>query len=91
MTIVFISDWVLVGEKTECRGSEIFKGKLPTVMNCATACKVTSSMFIYGTNDFGKDRCNTSGCSCYCETSATTKGTCDQKNHNGYRLYKYTF
>ena len=46
-------------------------------------------MFAFGTNDFGTNRCNDDGCSCYCETSATEEGTCKRVDHNGYRLYKY--
>ena len=47
-------------------------------------------MFIFGTEDFGSSKCNSDGCNCYCETSATDQGLCDMVNHNGYRLYKYT-
>ena len=81
---------MLVAEKTECTDAEISKGYLPTFEECKAKCKGTSSMFSYGIKGYGRDRCDNSGCSCYCETSATTDGTCDQVNHNGYRLYKYT-
>ena len=47
-------------------------------------------MFAFGTNDFGKNRCNDDGCRCLCETSATDEGTCNNVDHNGYRLYKYS-
>ena len=50
-------------------------------------------MFIFGTNDFGDDRCESNGkqCQCYCETSAKDKGlvTCETSDHNGFRLYKF--
>ena len=47
-------------------------------------------MFIYGTNDFGENRCDSSGCDCYCELQSV-QGRCDYRvRHKGYRLYKYT-
>ena len=46
-------------------------------------------MFIFGTNDFGKNRCNRKGCKCICEVEAAYDGTCDVKKHRGYRLYRY--
>ena len=79
----------MFAERKECDSTEIFKGKLPSVDNCASQCKGVASMFIFGTNDYGTDRCNDDGCSCYCETSATEEGTCNRKNHNGFRLYKF--
>ena len=75
--------------KKECSGSEISKGKLPSVDDCASQCEGVASMFAFGTNDYLTNRCNNDGCSCYCETSATEDGTCNSVNHNGYRLYKY--
>ena len=64
-------------------------GRMESVEECAEACAGVSSMFIFGTNDFGKKRCNWKGCTCYCETSAAADGTCKVKNHRGYRLYRY--
>ena len=82
--------WGLVAEKTECRGSETNKGKLPSVDACAAKCTGVSSMFAFGTNDYFTNRCDkNSGCVCLCETSANDEGTCDTKEHKGYRLYKY--
>ena len=46
-------------------------------------------MFIYGTNDFGEERCFADGCSCFCETSAMPNGTCNTTSHMGFVLYKY--
>ena len=80
---------VLVGDKTECDGPEIFKGELASLGDCAEKCQGLASMFVFGTNDYGTERCYNIGCHCYCETSATTRGTCRQKNNDGYRLYKY--
>ena len=71
---------------------------LKSLEECASVCNGVSSMFVFGTNDFGNDnQCNIDssdwrplGCLCYCETSATAEGTCNSYSHNGYRLYKYT-
>ena len=79
----------MVSEKKECDGSETRKGKFPSVDDCASQCKEEATMFIFGTNDYGNNRCNDDGCECRCETSATEEGTCNSINHNGYRLYKY--
>ena len=49
-------------------------------------------MFTFGTNDYGTRRCihgHGYQCDCYCETSAWDDGTCDQVDHNGFRLYKF--
>ena len=47
-------------------------------------------MFIFGTNDFGENKCVTNaGCDCYCETSAAMDGTCNMIDNIGYRLYKF--
>ena len=83
-------EWELLVAKQECSGSEIDKGKLPSVDDCASQCKGVASLFAFGTNDFGTDRCdNVDGCTCLCETSATEEGICNTESHNGYRLYKY--
>ena len=79
---------VLVRDKKECNGSKIDKGTQPSVSECANQCKDTTLMFIFGTDDYGEIRCNDDGCHCYCETSAAPNGTCDEVNHNGYRLYR---
>ena len=80
---------MLVSEKKECGGSETSVGWKSSLAECAHSCRGTSSMFIYGTNDFGVSRCNSGGkCRCYCETSSSS-GECNQINHKGYRLYKY--
>ena len=88
--IKYLGGWSLVGEKKECSGSEDDKGTLESIASCASECKGEASMFAFGTNDFGNSRCDSKGCRCLCETSATKQGTCDIINHAGYRLYKYT-
>ena len=59
------------------------------ILDCAKECKGKASMFIFGTNDFGNDRCSEEGCHCSCETSATPGGTCNMVTNTGYRLYKF--
>ena len=49
--IVIELDWMLVSEKKECKGPEIWAGKLKTLADCAQTCRGISSMFIYGAAD----------------------------------------
>ena len=83
-------DWSLVDEKKECGGEEVNKGGMDSIDQCAMACSKLSSMFVFGTNDFGNDRCFSDGCKCICETAAKDDGTCDTVDHNGFRLYKFS-
>ena len=92
------SGWLLVGEKKECAGSDTYQDNLQSVGDCAAKCQGTTSMFIFGTNDFGAKKCGTAkeigvgkedGCACFCETAATINGVCKQIETTGYRLYKY--
>ena len=83
---------MLVAEKNECDGSEILfmeEESKKDILDCAKECKGKASMFIFGTNAFGNDRCSEKGCLCSCETSATPDGTCNMVSHTGYRLYKF--
>ena len=75
----------------ECDGREDYL-RFRNIDECATACKRVATMFAFGTNDFDDDdgRCNNEGCVCLCEKSGTKQGTCEQKEHDGYRLYKYS-
>ena len=83
--------FALVAEKTECSGKEYSRGYMANAEQCAVACKGWSTLFVFGTNDFGTNRCNDEGhCRCYCETQALKDGTCSQIDHAGYRLYKFT-
>ena len=79
----------MVGERKECNGSEIYIGKFRVPDECAFQCKGKASMFAFGTNDYGKNRCHKDACNCLCETSSTHDGTCTIRDHDGYRLYKY--
>ena len=89
--IIFITDWKLVAERKECEGSETNVGWKRTVADCADACRDKSSLFIFGTNDFGTNRCllPCRGCKCFCENTSTF-GICEQEiDHDGYRLYRF--
>ena len=77
--------------KAECRGKEIILGYAPGIKLCAIACEGKASIFAYGTNEYGENRCNSDGeCVCICETAASVDGECDVVSHNGYNLYKFT-
>ena len=91
MLIHIISDnWKLVSDRSECGGSETGVGQFGRIYECAQKCKDISSMFAFGTNDFGNPRCIKGGvCKCLCETSATKQGSCNQVDHKGYRLYRF--
>ena len=85
------SDWKRVAHEKECGGSEKSMGTKKTLSDCADSCREISSMFIYGTNDFGENKCKLFGaeeCPCYCETSAKN-GKCKMVDNSGYWLYKY--
>ena len=79
----------MLHEKKECGGLEHYAGIQTNLEDCARSCRGISSVFAYGTNDYGTIRCYNQGCHCYCETSSFPNGTCSLVNHNGYRLYKY--
>ena len=85
---------MLVANKKECNGSEILfdifnQDAKKSISDCANECRDKASMFIFGTNEFGNDRCSENGCSCSCETSAAQDGTCNMVSHDGYQLYKF--
>ena len=80
----------MVAEHTQCKGTENNEGKMNSIDECANACRKKSSMFVFGTNDYGKNGCNNQGCECYCETGAKADGTCKTVKNNGYRLYRST-
>ena len=94
-TLISISEneiWTVTTETNLCiqRSEEISDPLFfATIDECSEMCKKVSSMFAYGTNDYGTTRCNSAGCTCLCETAASKDGTCSQTSHNGYRLYKY--
>jgi len=80
----------IVAEMRECGGEEVHAGYFATVEECASACKGVAPMFIFGTNDFGTERCDENGiCRCYCETAAEPNASCSEIRHEGYVLYRY--
>ena len=97
-------EWKLLAEKAECvapqhSGYEGWKGYLSDVDSCAEACNGESSMFTFGTNDFGFKKCRYNetihdtlydGCECRCQLLAHPNGTCEKglSGSPGYRLYK---
>ena len=81
--------WSIFREKAECGGAEVYLDEtFHSIDECAKACNGISSMFAFGTNDFGNDRCWSNGCACLCETAANDDGNCDVVGNTGYRLYK---
>ena len=85
-----VVDWLLVAEKSKCQDdSEIDIESVSTLQECARVCKGISSMFAFGTNDFGEDQCISEGCKCLCEVSALKHGECTLLESLGYRLYRY--
>ena len=62
---------------------------MDSIDECAMACDGVSSMFVFGTNDFGTTRCYADGCTCLCETGAKNDGTCDTIENKGYHLYRF--
>ena len=87
--ITILDDWHLVSDNSECSGSEEGQGKFETIFECAEKCQGVSSMFAFGTNDYGTIRCENGKCSCFCETAATIDGSCSIVSHSGFRLYKF--
>ena len=79
----------MLEQKTECGGEDVSVGRFHEVSQCAEQCRSISSMFIFGTNEFGLTRCDESGCICYCETESTNVGTCNREDDMGYNLYTY--
>ena len=86
-------DWELVANKKECTGNEYSEKNFSTLSDCAKFCKTgthKATMFAFGTNDYGTDRCySDEKCKCLCELAASSEGTCTQRNNKGYRLYRY--
>ena len=73
-----LAQYTLAASNKECSGSEISKGCLSTVDECAAACVGESSMFIF------------KPCGCYCEVSSVG-GVCEEEIDiiGDYKLYRY--
>ena len=85
------SVWSLVAKKKRCKdGSRIFKGYLPTLNNCALACKGVSRWFVFGAREFNNDNCQGQLCKCYCETGIGETFLGEEKDDLGYNLYTYS-
>ena len=87
---IILLDYEHLADKQECSGGkETFKGRFKNVGECAAACRGESQLFIYGTNDYGNNRCNSTGfCKCYCEHNSE-EFRCPTTSHTGYRLYAF--
>ena len=74
-------------------GNHVYKGDLKRVDDCAAACFGISSIFQYGTNLYGNNRCGNKGvpgCSCYCDKNSL-EGVCIKAiEHTGYNTYQYS-
>jgi len=87
-------DWELKAERKRCGGTRTNQGWKATVADCADSCRGKSSMFSWGTTDFGANPClDCRGCRCFCEFSSSS-GTCDADkggmiDDNGFRLYSF--
>ena len=73
--------WKLVSKNKACSGLEIGKDIKPNaeIKDCAKACEGVSAMFVF------IPRNNL----CFCEVSASQKGTCDMIDLQDADLYQY--
>ena len=87
---VSAAGYELVAKKAECNGAAHGIWNSPSLAACAESCSGKASMFAYGTNEFGDNRCSSDGtCRCLCEY-ASANGVCTKQiEHTGYNLYKY--
>ena len=81
--------FIQVEEKSKCEGQEITAGIFNSITDCASICRGISTLFAFGTNDFGGIQCESGGFRCLCETSASKEGTCKKVENKNYRLYMY--
>ena len=95
--VLFVSHLVAfmkIGDKLRCDSSRwMKKGQLESIGECAQSCHGVSSVFIYGTTEWGLSkfcRGTPPKCACYCETSADNEGKCSLRSNRNYNLYKYT-
>jgi len=79
----------LVAKGAECTASEILQGYYFDVTKCAFECsqRFSGDVFLFGTNEFGDDRCSfENGCRCIC-TNNMKEHDCITKRDNGYNIY----
>ena len=88
-TVSFLDDYKLVKKRSECKsGTEEYKG-IYNLAGCANECRGTAQNFAFGTNEFGKSKCSSSGCKCFCEFG-TKNYTCEEiAEHDGFNLYAF--
>ena len=88
--------WKLVAQQTVCKGDDgiKMKEKYRDVRACADACRGLATMIQFERQDF----CDSGLCECFCLTSASPGGTCNQQALNQgvgivdlYSLGKYCF
>jgi len=77
-----------IADKVYCEGKEVYKDYV-SLERCADVCTGISQMFIWGTNDFGNNRCKSGKCRCYCQYSTKDYKCIKRKAHTGYKLYAY--
>ena len=85
----FLDGYRLVKKRSQCDDAgEEYQQKL-TLDGCAKACRATAQNFAFGTNEFGKNRCNGILCDCFCEFG-TYKYQCNKITvHDGFNLYAF--
>lgn len=87
-------DFMLVQKASACLAKDsldqIWKGQVTSPEACANACRGTSQMFLYGTNEFGGTGCAENvGCECHC--SLQTENYRCRKTVKNLRLNLYAF
>ena len=85
------SDFKLIAKAKECKGSETAQDYLESVDACAHACRGSSEMFVYGTEefDFSNSRCEGSTCRCICQHDTVNHKCKVLIDHKGYNLYAF--
>lgn len=85
--------WKLIAEKAECESSATKwpeqKGWFQDIEKCAEACYGVSSMFTFGTDDFGRKHSLGDRFACACQTTENENGTCQVISSVTRRLFKY--
>jgi len=73
----------------ECTAWEIYYGNYFDLNSCAFECSrhFSGDVFLFGTNEFSKDRCfEEEGCNCWC-TNNMKERDCVPLRHEGYNIY----
>ena len=82
-------DFELVQATSECVGKESLQGNLFSAEACADACRGSSQMFVYGTNQFGNNRCDSNTCACWCQLETINNRCKTIAKHTGFNLYGF--